>query len=134
MLGVEIKIVITRLNLRTKVEARVMQRHVIEYSLVIVFVAFLRTGFAADVSQQHQVRLSSLQQKIDELDDAGKYHHAIPFVEERLKVLERIVGADKPQKHVIARKNNEFRISEGRADYPTDRPNHLKNLARSHLD
>ena len=72
MLGVEIKIVITRLltklNLRAKVQARVMQRHMIEYSLVIVFVAFLRNGFAADVSQEDQARLSSLQQKIDELN------------------------------------------------------------------
>jgi hypothetical protein len=91
----------------------------IEYSPVIVVVAFLRNGFAAGVSQEDQARLSSLQQKIDELDDAGKYHDAIPFAEERLKVLERIVGADKPQKHVIAGKTMSSGSMVGRIIRPT---------------
>ena len=66
-----------------------MQRHVIGCSLVIVFVAFLRAGFAADVSQEDQAKLSSLQQKIDELDHAGKYREAIPVAEEHLKLVEK---------------------------------------------
>jgi hypothetical protein len=60
-----------------KVGARAMQRHVIGCSVVIVTITFLRPGLAAGVSQEEQAKLSSLQQKIDELDHAGKYRDAI---------------------------------------------------------
>jgi tetratricopeptide (TPR) repeat protein len=64
--------------------------------LVIAFVAFSRAGLAAGVSSEGQAKLSSLQQKIDELDHAGKYRDAIPPAEERLKLVESAVGSDHP--------------------------------------
>jgi tetratricopeptide (TPR) repeat protein/CHAT domain-containing protein len=74
-----------------------MRRHVIGCSLVIVFVAFLRADLAAGASQEDQAKLSSLEQKIDELDHAGKYRDAIPIAEERLKLVEKTIGLDQPE-------------------------------------
>ena len=57
----------------------------------------MRCGFAASVSQEDRARLSSLQQKIDELDHAGKYRDAIPVAEERLKLVEKTGDLDPPE-------------------------------------
>jgi tetratricopeptide (TPR) repeat protein/CHAT domain-containing protein len=90
-----------------------MQRHVIGCSLVIVFVALLRAGLAAGSSQQDQAKLSSLQQKIDELDHAGKYRDAVPVAEERLKLVESTNGTDSLETAAICNKLGELYRKNG---------------------
>jgi CHAT domain-containing protein/Tfp pilus assembly protein PilF len=80
--------------LKANVEKRAVQRNAIACSLVIVFVAFLGVGLAAGVGQEDKAKLSSIQQKIDELDHAGKYRDAIPLAEGRLKLVEKIAASE----------------------------------------
>ena len=73
------------------VRPRVIQSAAMGCSLVIAFFAFVQAvGAAAD-----QAKLSSLRQKIDELERAGKYMEAIPIAEECLKMVEKTVGPDR---------------------------------------
>jgi tetratricopeptide (TPR) repeat protein/CHAT domain-containing protein len=124
MLGVEIKIVITRLltrlDLRTKVGTRAIQKHAIGCSLVIVFAAFLRADLAAGASQEDQAKLSSLQQRIDDLDRAGKYRDAVPVAEEHLKLVESTIGADRPETAASCNKLSELYRKNG--DYAKAKP------------
>jgi tetratricopeptide (TPR) repeat protein/CHAT domain-containing protein len=85
-----------------------MQRHVIGCSLVIVFVAFVRAGLATGISQEDQAKLSSLQQKIDELHHTGKYREAIQVAEERLILVEGTVGSDRPDTAACCNKLGEL--------------------------
>src|SRR5260370_23627111 len=65
--------------------------------VLILSAAILLIGSSAaavESGQSDQAKLSSLQQKIEELDRAGKYREAIPIAEEHLKLIESIAGLD----------------------------------------
>src|SRR5437773_433840 len=117
MLGVEIKIVLTqfltKLHFKTKVGTHATQRHVIGCSLVIVFVAFPPAGLAAGASQEDQAKLSSLQQKIDELYRTGKYREAIPIAQQRLQLVEKIAGPDGEETGAACDKLGELYLKNG---------------------
>ncbi|HYR21738.1 MAG TPA: tetratricopeptide repeat protein [Chthoniobacterales bacterium] len=87
--------------------------------LLIAFVSLPEPVVAADPSQTDQAKLSSLQQKIEELDHAGKYKEAIPIAEERLKLVENIAGPDGAEAAAscnklgeLYRKNGEYAKAE----------------------
>jgi tetratricopeptide (TPR) repeat protein len=101
-----------------------MHRHVVPWRCcfglcVAVFLCLLQATSAANPSAADQARLSLLQQKIDELDHAGKYRDAIPFAEERLKLVEKAVGLDQAETGAacdklgdLYRKNGEYAKAE----------------------
>ena len=64
---------------------------------LVIFVCFLDSTRAADPSQEDQKKLSSLQQKIDELDHAGNYREAVPIAEEHRKLSEKTWGDVDPR-------------------------------------
>ena len=66
------------------------------FSFIIVF-CFLRLICAADVSAVDQAKLSSLQQKIEELYRAGRYREAIPLAQDALALVESGVGPERPE-------------------------------------
>ena len=74
---------------------RARQRRWLRTGLLLMALASLRGPvFAANLSRADQTRLSSLQQKIDELDRAGKYRDAIPPAQDALKLIESTKGLD----------------------------------------
>ena len=83
--------------MQTNVRRHAVRWHCCFGLCVVVFLCLLQATGAADPSAVDQAKLSSLQQKIDELDHAGKYREAVPVAEERLKLVEETVGADKPE-------------------------------------
>src|SRR5260370_12972444 len=74
---------------------RAIQRRALRPALLWIALVSLREPVvAADPNQTDRAKLSSLQQKIEELDRAGKYREAIPIAEEHLKLIESIAGLD----------------------------------------
>jgi len=61
---------------------------------LIALVALREPVFAANLSRADQAKLSSLQQKIDELDRAGRYRDAIPLAQDALKLVESTKGPE----------------------------------------
>jgi tetratricopeptide (TPR) repeat protein len=61
---------------------------------IVVLLCFCQATGAANPRAADPAKLSSLQQKIDELDRAGKYREAIPLAEERLKLVEATAGSN----------------------------------------
>jgi tetratricopeptide (TPR) repeat protein len=78
---------------------RALQRHGPRIGLLFsAIIAFREPLFAADhPNQNDQKKLSSLRQKIEELDRAGKYREAIPFAQDALKFAESTMGSEVPE-------------------------------------
>jgi tetratricopeptide (TPR) repeat protein len=77
---------------------RIPQRHGLRAGLVLIaLVSFREPAGAVDPSQTDQAKLSSLQQKIEDLDRTGKYREAIPLAQDALKLVESTIGADRPE-------------------------------------
>ena len=87
---------------------------------LLVFLCFLQPTGATNPSAEDQAKLSSLQQKIDELDHAGKYRDAIPIAEERLKLVESTIGTDRPETAASCNKLSELYRKSG--DYAKAKP------------
>jgi CHAT domain-containing protein/Tfp pilus assembly protein PilF len=74
---------------------RACQRHGLQAGLFLIALVALREPvFAANPSRADQAKLSSLQQKIDELNHAGKYRDAIPLAQDALKLVESTKGPE----------------------------------------
>ena len=74
---------------------RASQRHWLEPGLLLIALVSLREPVvAANLSRADQAKLSSLQQKTDELDHAGKYRDAIPIAQDALKLVESTKGPE----------------------------------------
>src|SRR5437870_12232345 len=58
--------------------------------------AWLLLGISAYSASDQSKDLAALRQKIDELDQAGKYREAVPVAEEHLKLVESTIGTDRP--------------------------------------
>lgn len=82
--------------------------------LVLGFLPF--PAWAADPIGTDQARLTSLQQKIEELYAAGKYHEAIPIAEEHLKLVEKLSGPDHAETASSCNDLGELFFRDG--DYP----------------
>ena len=67
-----------------------LQRHGLLVGLLLVALVCLREPVGAADPGRRSSRVSSLQQKIKELDRAGKYREAIPIAEEHLKLIDGI--------------------------------------------
>ncbi|HYR21740.1 MAG TPA: CHAT domain-containing tetratricopeptide repeat protein [Chthoniobacterales bacterium] len=82
---------------------------------LVIFVCFLQPTGAANPVPEEQAKLSSREQKIEELDRAGHYREAIPIAEEHLRLIEKTAGADSPETAAscdklgeLYRKNGEY--------------------------
>jgi CHAT domain-containing protein/Tfp pilus assembly protein PilF len=74
---------------------RARQRHGFQAGvLLMAFVSLPEPVVASNPSRADQARLSSLQQKIEELDHAGKYREAIPLAQDALKLVESAKGPE----------------------------------------
>ena len=73
-----------------------IQRHGLQVGLLLsALVALPQPVVAADrLSRSDQKKLSLLQQKIEELDRAGKYREAIPLAQDALRLVESTMGSD----------------------------------------
>jgi CHAT domain-containing protein/Tfp pilus assembly protein PilF len=73
-----------------------LQRHGLHVGLILSALVVLREPVVAanHLSQNDQKKLSSLQQRIEELDRAGKYREAIPVAQDALKLVEGRMGSD----------------------------------------
>jgi tetratricopeptide (TPR) repeat protein len=88
--------------------------------LLIALVSLREPVVAADPSQTDQAKLSSLQQKIEELDHAGNYHEAIPLAQDALKLVESTVGSERPETAAACDKLGELYRKNG--DYAKAKP------------
>src|SRR6267143_1115609 len=74
---------------------RALQRHGLRPALLLIALVLLREPvLAANPNNEDQNKLASLQHKIDELNQAGKYGDAIPLAEERVKLVEKSLGRE----------------------------------------
>src|SRR6266478_6171334 len=75
---------------------RALQTHGLHVGLIFSALVVLREPVVAanHLSQNDQKMLSSLQQRIEELDRAGKYREAIPVAQDALKLVESTMGSD----------------------------------------
>jgi tetratricopeptide (TPR) repeat protein len=95
---------------------RAFQRHWLQAGLLLIALVALREPVvAANLSRADQAKLSSLQQKIEELYRAGKYGEAIPVAQNALKLVETTIGSERPETAVacdklgeLYRKNGEY--------------------------
>jgi len=72
-----------------------LQRHGLQAAFLLIGLVSLRGPVvAANPSRADQARLSSLRQKIEELDRAGKYREAIPLAQDALKLVESTNGPE----------------------------------------
>ena len=97
------------------------QRHGLKAGLFLVALVSLQEPVnAADPAQADQARLSSLEQRIDELNQAGKYRDAIPVAQERLQLVEKTVGPDQPETGAACDKLGDLYFRNG--DYAKAQP------------
>ncbi|HYR21739.1 MAG TPA: tetratricopeptide repeat protein [Chthoniobacterales bacterium] len=64
--------------------------------MLTVFLSFSYLVVAAGPSEADRARLKSLQQKIEEVEHAGKYSEGVPIAEEHRELSEKIFGAGDP--------------------------------------
>lgn len=89
------------------------------------------------LNQSDQKTLSSLQQKIEELERAGKYREAIPFAKDALQLVDSKIGLELPETATACDKLGGLYLEDG--DYPNAEPLyeralriHEKVLGREH--
>jgi tetratricopeptide (TPR) repeat protein len=95
---------------------RGLRRDGLQAGLFLVALLSLREPVrAADPNQTNQAKLSSLQQKIEELDRARNYDKAIPLAQGALKLVESTAGLERPETGAacdklgeLYRKNGEY--------------------------
>lgn len=100
---------------------RAHQRHGLQTGLLLMALVSLREPVvAANPSRADQAKLSSLQQKIEELDRAGKYREAIPLAQDALKLVESTKGPDGLEAGTACDKLGELYLENG--DYTKAEP------------
>jgi tetratricopeptide (TPR) repeat protein/CHAT domain-containing protein len=101
---------------------RAFQRYGLQTGLLLIALVSLREPVvAADhLSRSDQIKLSSLQQRIEELDRAGKYREAIPVAQDALKLVESTMGSDGLETAAACDKLGELYLENG--DYAKAEP------------
>src|SRR6266513_134075 len=106
---------------------RSLQRRWLQAGLLLIALLALREPvLAANLSRADQAKLSSLQQKIDELDRAGKYRDAIPLAQDVLKLVESTKGPESLETEAACDKLGGLYLENG--DYAKAEPLYQRAL------
>jgi tetratricopeptide (TPR) repeat protein len=100
---------------------RALEKHGLQPGMLLIALVSLREPVGAeDPSQTDQAKLSSFQQKIDNLDRAGEYREAIPLAQDALKLVESTVGSERPETAAACDRLGELYRKNG--DYAKAKP------------